>query len=179
MAKKAGMTLHKSKLINKVVSYFNIQSTLELGTSVGMGSISLATHQPQNIINSVEACPNTFQVAKEHVEQLQLKTIRLHCSTFQDYLSNLPHQKTYDLIYLDGHHDEQATLNYFSKLKAHTHPESILILDDIYWSKGMQKAWRTICKDESVKVSLDLYFWGILFFRPGLSKQDFKIRCFI
>jgi predicted O-methyltransferase YrrM len=139
----------------------------------------MATQQPQNTVGTVEACPQTFKVAQQHIEGLQLKNINLYNSTFQDYFQQLPAEKTYDLVYLDGHHDEQATLEYFSTLTSHLHSESIVILDDIYWSEGMHKAWRTICKDDSVKVSLDLYFWGILFFRPGLSKQEFKIRCFI
>jgi predicted O-methyltransferase YrrM len=179
MAKKAGMSLHKSKLINKMVSYFDIKSTLELGTSVGLGSIAMATLQPQNLVESVEACPNTFEVAKAYMDSLQFKNINLYHSKFNAFINNLSHDKKYDLIYVDGHHDEQATLAYFLGLKPHLHSESIVILDDIYWSKGMQNAWLRICKDDSVKVSLDLYFWGILFFRPGLSKQDFKIRCFI
>ena len=139
----------------------------------------MATLQPQNKVDSVEACPNTFQVTQRHIEKLQLKNIRLYNASFTQFLSDLPEHKTYDLIYLDGHHDEEATLAYFSTLKPYLHSESIVILDDINWSEGMQNAWARICKDESVKVSLDLYFWGILFFRPGLSKQDFKIRCFI
>jgi len=179
MAKKAGMPLHESKLMSKIVSYFNIKSSLELGTSVGLGSIAMATQHPENNIESVEACPNTFQVAQQHLEVLQLNTIKLYNTQFKDFLAELPENKQYDLVYMDGHHDEQATLAYFSSLKSHLHSDSIVILDDIYWSPGMQEAWTTICKDKSVKVSLDLYFWGILFFKPALSKQDFNIRCFI
>jgi len=179
MAKKTGMSLHQSKLMSKIISYFNIKSTLELGTSVGLGSIAMATLHPENDIESVEACPNTFQVVQQHLEKLQLNNIRVHNTHFKDFLEELPENKQYDLVYMDGHHDEQATLAYFSSLKPHFHSDSIVILDDIYWSPGMQRAWATICKDKSVKVSIDLYFWGILFFRPGLSKQDFKIRCFI
>ncbi len=179
VAETNGMSLHKSKLINKMISYFNVTSTLELGTSAGLGSIAMATQQPQNSIDSVEAGLQAFKVTQKNLELLQLKTITLYNSSFQDFLQELPDQKTYDLIYLNCQHDEQLTWECFLQLKTHMHSDSIIILDEIYCSKGMQNIWATICKDESVKVSLDLYFWGILFFKPGLSKQDFKIRCFI
>ena len=139
----------------------------------------MATHQEQNHVTSVEACPNTFQATKKNMNRLQLNNVSFYNSTFRAFLNGISPDTKYDLIYLDGHHDKDATLEYFSILKQHIHSDTILILDDIYWSKGMLKAWQSICKDESVKVSLDLYFWGILFFKPGLSKQDFKIRCFI
>ncbi|QTY26748.1 O-methyltransferase [Flavobacterium sp. CS20] len=177
IAKNAGMRLHQSQLMNKIIDYFEVKNTLELGTSVGLGSLSMAVNQPQNCVDTVEACPNTFAFAKSCFNTYGLKNIKTHNTDFQSYINNLSAYKTYDLIYLDGHHQKKATLDYFSQLKKHTHHNSIVILDDIYWSKEMQEAWQLICKDKEVKVSLDLYFWGIVFFKPELSKQDFKIRC--
>jgi predicted O-methyltransferase YrrM len=179
MANKAGMSLHKSKLINKIVGYFNINSALELGTSVGLGSIAMATNHPNVKIETIEACPNTHNVAVENFNKLDLKQVYAVNNTFQQFFLQHKGDKFYDLIYLDGHHDKQATLEYFELLQKHIHENSLIILDDIYWSKDMREAWEELKKDKRVKVSIDLYFWGILFFRPGLSKQDFKIRCFI
>ncbi|MBS3738105.1 O-methyltransferase [Mesohalobacter halotolerans] len=177
IAKNAGMGWHQSKLMQKIVDYFNINLSLELGTSVGLGSLALAANQPNNKVETVDACPNTSNFAKHYFENHNLKHIQVHTTEFQSFLSQLPKDKTYDLVYLDGHHQKNATLQYFSTLKNHIHDNSLIILDDIYWSKGMQEAWQTICRDDKVKVSIDLYFWGIVFFKPELSKQDFKIRC--
>lgn len=179
IAKNAGMGWHQSKLLQKIVSYFNIKYTLELGTSVGLGSLAMAVNQPDNHIDTVEACPNTAKFAKGVFEHNNLINIQVFNSTFHSFLKQLPKAKTYDLIYLDGHHQKAATLEYFEKLKPHIHHNSLIILDDIYWSKGMQEAWQIICNDDKVKVSIDLYFWGILFFKPELSMQDFKIRCLL
>ncbi len=177
IAKNAGMGWHQSKLIFKIINYFNIKNTLELGTSVGLGSLAMATNQSNNHINTVEACPKTSKFAKRYFEQNNLSDIQVYTSEFQSFLNQLPKDKIYDLIYLDGHHQKDATLHYFEQLKSHIHDNSLIILDDIYWSKGMQEAWQTICQDDKVKVSIDLYFWGIIFFKPELSKQHFKIRC--
>lgn len=177
IGKNAGMGWHQSKLIHRIISYFNIKQTLELGTSVGLGSLAMAVNQPHTHIDTVEACPHTSNFAKDYFEHNNLTHIQVYTSDFQLFLNQLPQDKTYDLIYLDGHHQKEATLQYFEQLKTHIHDNSLIILDDIYWSKGMQKAWDIICKDDKVKVSIDLYFWGILFFKPELSKQDFKIRC--
>jgi len=177
IAKNAGMRWHQSQLMNKIIAYFNIKNTLELGTSVGLGSLSMAVNQPQNQVDTIEACPNTSAFAKQCFNNLELNQIKIYNTNFQSFINQLPEEKTYNLIYLDGHHQKDATLNYFYKLKKHLHKDSLVIFDDIYWSKGMQEAWQSICKDEDVKVSIDLYFWGIAFFKPELSKQSFKIRC--
>ena len=64
IAKKAGMTWRQAKLMNKIIIYFNIENSLELGTSVGLGSLAMATNQSQNQIDTVEACANTSKFAK-------------------------------------------------------------------------------------------------------------------
>ncbi len=179
MARKAGMSLHKAKLMNKIVGYFQTKAILELGTSVGLGSIAMATNHENITIDTIEACTNTCSTAKSHFNYLKLEHINVINSSFEQFFDQNLNPKPYDLIYLDGHHDKTATLQYFDNLEPYIHKDTIMIVDDIYWSKDMQQAWQELQKNQKVKVSIDLYFWGILFFKSGLSKQDFKIRCFI
>jgi hypothetical protein len=40
----------------------------------------------------------------------------------------------------------------------------------------MEDAWNTIRKHPKVKVSIDLFHMGIVFFKEELSKEDFTIR---
>jgi len=178
MARYSGMPWQQSKLINKIEDYFNVKTVLELGTSVGLGSIAMAANQPSTNVETVEACPKTSSFARKQFQALDLENITVFNYEFSFFLNNISDQKQYDLIYLDGHHDKKATLEYFNLLQKHIHPYSLIILDDIYWSKDMQEAWQTICRDETVIVSIDLYFWGIVFFNPNLSQQHYKIRCF-
>jgi predicted O-methyltransferase YrrM len=178
VAKKAGMPLHQSKLMQKITDYFNVKSALELGTSVGLGSIAMSCNRPTLNLDTVDACPNTSAIAQQHFQELNLRNISVCNTEFKSFLKHLPQDKIYDLIYLDGHHEKEGTLAYIKKLKKHIHKDSVVIIDDIYWSADMEGVWQNLCEDKDVKLSLDLYFWGILFFKPELSKQHFKIRCF-
>ena len=84
--------------------------------------------------------------------------------------------RKFDLVYFDGNHQKEATLNYFQKLLPATHNDSVFIFDDIHWSQGMEEAWETIRKHPSVKVSIDTFHIGLVFFRREQAKQHFKIR---
>ncbi len=54
---------------------------------------------------------------------------------------------------------------------------SIIIFDDIHWSSEMELAWEKIKKDKSVMLTIDLFFIGIVVFRPEFKvKQHFTIR---
>ncbi len=84
--------------------------------------------------------------------------------------------KKFDLIYLDGHHDGPATLNYFEQIKNLAYQDTLVIIDDIHWSQSMTAAWNEIIKDPKVTVSIDTYFWGLIFFRKEQAKEHFTVR---
>lgn len=81
-----------------------------------------------------------------------------------------------DLIYFDGNHQKEATLNYFNKLLPLAHNNSVFIFDDIHWSKGMEEAWEEIKAHPRVRVSIDSFFWGLIFFREEQEKEHFTLR---
>jgi hypothetical protein len=51
-----------------------------------------------------------------------------------------------------------------------------IIFDDIYWSQGMKRAWRTICEDQRVQLSLDFYWFGVIFLNGRMQKEHFTLR---
>mgnify|MGYP003352416256 CR=1 FL=1 len=58
-----------------------------------------------------------------------------------------------------------------------TAAHSVMIFDDIHWSEGMQSAWKRICGDPRVMLSIDLFSMGMAFFNPSFRvKQHFRIR---
>ena len=175
VAKNAGTTYKRAKLLYRISKYLHIKKALELGTSLGLGSIALGLNN-QLELTTVEACSTTSQFAKSAAESLKLKNIQFSNEAFESYLENLSIHTKFDLIFIDGNHQKEATLTYFSKLLPHTHNDSIVILDDIHWSKGMQDAWKEIKQHPQVRVSIDTFFWGMIFFRKEQEKEHFKIR---
>jgi predicted O-methyltransferase YrrM len=82
-----------------------------------------------------------------------------------------------DMAFVDGNHRYEPTVRYFKELLPAMHEYSILIFDDIHWSKEMEQAWEEIKQDESVTLSIDLFFIGLIFFRKEQKiKQHFVIR---
>ena len=89
--------------------------------------------------------------------------------------SHLP-SPIFHLIYFDGNHSKQATLNYFESLLPTISNETVWIFDDIHWSKDMEEAWEIVKKHPKVTVTIDTFQWGIVFFRSEQVKEDFVVR---
>jgi len=175
ISKKVGISNKKARLLYRLVNFFQPKSILELGTSLGISTYAMSLGNPNSKIITIEGCPETAAVAKEQFEFNHLNNINLIVNSFDKELNNLKHQK-FDLIYIDGNHQKEPTLSYFETLIGTLNNDSVMILDDIHWSKGMTEAWDTIKQNPKVTLTIDVFYWGIVFFRKEQVKQHFRIR---
>ncbi len=175
IARYVGSSKSKAKLLYRVVSYFPSKSILELGTSLGIGTQALSIGNPKAKITTIEGCPNISSFTKQNFEQHQLNNIEVKTGDFTKVIQNLK-PNNYDLIFFDGNHQKEATLNYFESLLSMAHNHSIFIFDDIYWSRGMTDAWEIIKQHPKVTVTIDTFYLGFVFFRKEQIKEHFTIR---
>lgn len=166
----------QAELLFKIAKYFKIKNAIELGTSLGISSLYLSQYSKDCQLISVEGCPNIAKVAQLNFEKLKANNITSIVGAFDEELPKIFHQnKAFDLIYFDGNHTKEATLNYFEICLKHIHNDSIFIFDDIYWSQDMLSAWNTIKANQNVKVTIDLFHFGLVFFRKEQPKENFTV----
>ena len=139
-----------------------------------MAASALALGNPKAKIITLEGCPNTASIAKN---EFNCKNIENVISEFESFLTSEELQsKTYNLIYFDGNHSKNATLTYFDLLLPTITNDSVWIFDDIHWSSDMEEAWQIIKQHSKVKVTIDTFQWGFVFFRYEQEKEHFVIR---
>ena len=175
IAKNAGISNKRAKLLYRIMTYFKSENALELGTSVGIATTALSLGNPKGSVTTVEGCPETAKIANQQFEKFELNNIALKVSNFETELETLKHHH-FDLIYIDGNHQKEATLNYFETLLNAVHNNSVIIFDDIHWSQPMTEAWEQIKQHPKVTVTIDTFFWGFVFFRKEQEKEHFIIR---
>jgi predicted O-methyltransferase YrrM len=175
IAKNAGTTNKRAKLLYRLSDYFNFENILELGTSLGIATHAMSLANPKSKITSIEGCPMISEYTKTTFKNHHLKNINLISGHFNEVIKTLT-LKTFDLVFFDGNHQKEATLQYFETLIETAHNNSVFIFDDIYWSKEMTEAWETIKQHPKVTVTIDTFFWGFVFFRKEQVKEDFVIR---
>jgi len=177
IAQTAGISPRRAELLFRVTNYFQPATILEIGTSLGLATSALALGNPKAKVVTIEGCPNTANVAQNQLAEFDCNNVESVISEFESFLISENIQATnYNLIYFDGNHSKKATLAYFELLLPTTDNDSIWILDDIHWSEDMEEAWKTIKKHPKVKVTIDTFQWGFVFFRHEQEKEHFIIR---
>ena len=54
--------------------------------------------------------------------------------------------------------------------------DTVLVFEGIHHSRHTEAAWEAIKANEDVSLTIDVFSFGIVFFRDGIEKQDFVLR---
>ena len=166
-----------ARLLYRLAAYLQPANIIELGTCLGITTLYLKKAVPGADVHTLEGCPATAAIAREIFEQDNQYGIGQLTGNFDDTLPGLINSvNRLDFVFADGNHQKQATLNYFNWCLPKVHDDTLLIFDDIYWSKGMKEAWTQIKAHPQVTITIDLFWIGLVFFRKGATKEDFLIR---
>lgn len=171
-----GLTSPKySALLYRLIKHFHMRQIVELGTSFGVNTLYLAKYEATKV-TTFEGNPSISKVAQANFDQQQAHNIKIIEGNIDRTLSFfLDGSIRPDLVYIDANHRYDATLRYFNTVIHNRHDETIVVLDDIKWSKEMQEAWKKIVNHPQVTMSIDLNKFGIVFFKPDFTKQHYVL----
>lgn len=166
-----------AQLLFRLIRYTKPSNILEMGTSLGISGAYMSLGHPHARCISLEGSAEIARVAQQTTLQCNCSHIDIRIGQFsQTLLQALEDLGTVDFVFVDGNHQKDATIEYFETIFPYCNEHTILVFDDIYWSQGMLEAWQHIIADTRVRISIDLCKLGIVFFRTGIVKQDFRIR---
>ena len=177
IAKYSAIAPHYGVLLSKLVCRFMPEVILEFGTSLGISTLYLASGKPNAKIITMEGCGECATLARDTFNRLGFSSIEVKEGAFDEVLPTiLTRNPKIDFAFIDGNHTKEATLLYVQKCIEAGHNDSVIVLDDIHWSRGMEEAWNELCQHPKVTVSIDVFQLGILFLRKECQKQHFVVR---
>jgi predicted O-methyltransferase YrrM len=179
IARISGSRAKKGQLLFRIANYYHPKTMIELGTSLGLSAVYLASGNKNAKLITMEGSLTIAGIAEKIFQKTGLKNIELVRGDFDDILSSVinKYDSEIDLAYIDGNHRKEPTLKYFNMLIAAMTDSSVIILDDIHWSSDMEEAWSEIKNDPRILLTIDLFFIGLIFFRKDFKiKQHFDIR---
>jgi predicted O-methyltransferase YrrM len=180
VCRQASKSYLSSFLLFKLIRQFRPSICLELGTCLGISTsyqaAALKLNQLGRIV-TLEGSESLGLLAQKHFQALELDNVNIVFGRFQDTLDKVMNAyKPINYAFIDGHHDEKATLFYFEQICPFLSEKAVLVFDDISWSRGMKKAWRVIATDKRVKISVDLRTMGICLIDSSIpQKPPFQI----
>lgn len=157
-------------LYRTLVTYFNAQTVIELGTSLGITTLYLSP--PGTNTRTLEGSEKIAAVARRIFEEARYKNIEVITGNIDETLPSLIGTvESVDLVFMDAFHRYDATMRYFGLILDKLHSKSVVIVDDIHYSTEMERAWNEVKAHDRVHATADLYRCGLVFFDPSLNRQ--------
>jgi predicted O-methyltransferase YrrM len=164
-------------LLSNMAHEFGRSLIVEFGTSFGISTMYLACGCSGARVLTMEGSAAVAEIAAGNFIEAGLANIEVLTGSFDEKLDEIVSAGiTPGLVFLDGNHRKEPTLNYFAKIAEISDPETVVIIDDINYSAEMNEAWSMIKEHEKVSVTIDIFRMGIVFFRKGIFRQNYTIR---
>ncbi|MHC4591152.1 MAG: O-methyltransferase, partial [Planctomycetota bacterium] len=165
ICRRAGMKPFWAFLQFRLVRALRPASCLELGTAVGISGAYQAAALELNghgRLFTIEGAPKVASVAEENFRKLGLARVSVRVGRFRNVLADvLAECSPLDYAFIDGHHEEHATIRYFRQVLPCLQPKAVLLFHDISWSDGMRRAWRTTRSSKEVRCAVGLPNLGV------------------
>jgi predicted O-methyltransferase YrrM len=177
IAAKALKPAAQAQLLFRICARYGCRNVLELGTSLGITTLYLSAADKAIRCITVEGCPVLAQQASQQLQSAGYPTTRvININLDTELIALLKKTGPQDLIFIDANHRYEALMNYFNHCVNFIHTNSIIVVDDPYWSAGMTKAWKELKHHPAVAATIDLYHMGIVFFNPEFSRKHYRVR---
>ncbi len=168
---RTAVTPERARLLFGLVRRLRPERCLEMGTGVGVSALYLAAALDLNgagTLVTMEGSEVRAAVARRNLERLGLDDlVAVRVGTFARTLPAVLDDTRVDVAFVDGHHKEDPTVEYFERIVGAVPGGLTLVFDDIAWSWGMRRAWRRIVADDRVAASADAGSVGICVVRGG------------
>jgi predicted O-methyltransferase YrrM len=177
IARHSSVTAKYGRLLSNMAAEFGKPLIIELGTSLGISTLYLASSCEDVTIITVEGCKETAALARQNFVEAGLNNINILEGSFDEILTGFPDKIIKPgMIFFDGDHRKEAVIKYFNLLSEISDNKTVFIIDDINYSRGMEEAWDELKLHKKVSVSVDIFRMGILFFREGINHNNYVIR---
>jgi predicted O-methyltransferase YrrM len=144
---------------------------VEMGTCLGFTTAYLAAGcrlAGAGRVVGIEGATPLAERAGQTCARVGLDAAEIVCGRFQDRLpAVLQSNKPVSLVFVDGHHSGEATVEYHRALQGFLARPSVVVFDDIFWSAGMRDAWQAICAQSQLH-------WALKTFKVGLVLRAWR-----
>lgn len=164
-------------LLSSLAAEYGNQLIVEFGTSFGISTMYMASSCKNAKILTMEGCPETAKIADQNFSELGLENISILTGSFDENLQHISDTGLKPgLVFIDGNHRKIPLIRYFNFITEISDYNTVVVIDDIYYSQEMETAWIEIKESEKVSLTIDIFRFGIVFFRTGVTHCDYVIR---
>ena len=81
-----------------------------------------------------------------------------------------------EMVVMNKSHHMNVLTTFMNIILSSNNKPMFIIVNKIYESEQMQKAWKHFLADPKITICMDFFYFGIVVIRDGQRKENFKLR---
>lgn len=161
------------QMIHLIAKESRAETIIEFGSCVGIGASYLASVPGCERFITIEASTELSEIATQSVKAVNPQG-EVYNEFFNEALDHLLPTLTdgIDFAWIDGHHEKNATVHYFERIRPHLNQGAVVAFDDIYWSDDMLDGWNHLRTLAGFSHAIDVGVCGICIFDGSDSEPQ-------
>jgi predicted O-methyltransferase YrrM len=143
---------------------------VELGAAIGISAGYQGAGLELNgtgVLHSIEGSPNLAAEARAMLGGLGLERVKVIEGRLDEVLDDVMAEAApVDLVFLDAAKGKEGNLMVAERVLARMAPGATLVMDDVHWSREMNRAWRQVRSNPRIGLSADLWRLGVCLLQP-------------
>ena len=173
IVRTSAVSAETGRRLFRMVLFHQPETIIELGTNLGISALYLQAACRSAKLYTIEGHPEVARLAKTSFQRAKCPTPIIRTGTFAQELPKILQEVAQvDFAWLDGDHRYEPTLRYFELMLPKLHSDSVVVVGDIHWSEEMERAWSELQQHPKVRLSVDLFDMGVLFFRSEQQQPE-------
>ncbi len=163
-------------LLYRIVEYIQPKHILEVGKPEGIALMFMASANKQENITDIH---ERSQIPEIVIQNYRALLFLIHHVVWKvqtispnEAKQNLP----LGVVYFSNMYFGEDLYQFFLRCLLFIDENSVFIFSNIHSSKPMENAWNEIIRNENISLSLDIFSFGIVFFKKNITKQHFILK---
>ncbi len=166
------------QLLFRLVNFFKPKNVVEIGDSVGITTLYLATSDTRRPTYTIGESKDLADFAHTTFGKVGLQNIIQLAGSVEEKLPVvLSKEKNVDFVYFGRQASVEAMQKSLSLLSSCFTGKTVLLMSDI-WKDDRKKLWESVKKQGGGRVSIDMFHYGILIYNEDLQCENYNLLYF-
>ncbi|MBQ0056823.1 MAG: hypothetical protein KBT20_04115 [Bacteroidales bacterium] len=169
--KQAPLPMKVAALLFRLANRFHARRIIEIGCDGGYSLLPALMADSRNEVISLATAEQM-----RHTEH-SLVMYRGHYQrvSFIESIAQLPDDYLADMIIVNGRPSSMTDEEFVSWIQMRIHDSSIIFVRGIQPGHMLESFWDTVCDNDAIEVTMDLYDYGLAIHRQHFFKQHYIV----
>ncbi len=166
------------QLLFRLVNFFKPKSVVEIGDSIGITTLYLATPDTRRPTYTIGESKDLADFAHTTFGKVGLQNIIQLTGSVEEKLPVvLSKERNVDFVYFGRQASVEAIQKTLNILSSSFTGKTVLLMSDV-WKDERKRLWESIKKQAGGKVSIDMFHYGILIYNEDLQCENYNLLYF-